>query len=58
MFGIARGEIARINGVFYQHPDERPISLEMAFVDASGAVIAGRSIPSSHHSKISVEWLK
>jgi len=46
MFGIARGEIARINGVFYQHPDERPSSLEMAFVDASSAVIAGRSIPS------------
>jgi hypothetical protein len=46
MFGVARGEIACIDGVFYQDPDERPISLEMAFVDASGAVIAGCSIPS------------
>ena len=43
MFGVARGQIARINVAHIGEPDSRPIQVEMALVDATGAVVASDS---------------
>ena len=40
MFGIARGQIARINAAHIGDPNTRPIQVEMALVDGTGAVVA------------------
>ena len=40
MFGVARGQIARINVAHIGEPGSRPIQVEMALVDATGAVVA------------------
>jgi hypothetical protein len=40
MFGVARGQVARINAVNLGGPDTRPIQIEMQFIDSTGAVIA------------------
>jgi hypothetical protein len=40
MFGIARGQIARINAAHIGDPDTRPIQVEITLVDATGAVVA------------------
>jgi hypothetical protein len=40
MFGIARDQVARINAVHIGEPGSRPIQVEMALVDATGAVVA------------------
>ena len=40
MFGVARGQIARINAAHVGDPNTRPIQVEMALVDATGAVVA------------------
>ena len=40
MFGVARGQIARINVAHIGDPNTRPIQVEMALVDAAGAVVA------------------
>ena len=40
MFGVARGQIARINVAHIGDPNTRPIQVEMALVDATGAVVA------------------
>lgn len=40
MFGVARGQIARINAAHIGDPNTRPIQVEMALVDAIGAVVA------------------
>ena len=40
MFGVARGQIARINVAHIGQPGSRPIQVEMALVDATGAVVA------------------
>jgi hypothetical protein len=40
MFGVARGQIARINAAHIGAPNTRPIQVEMALVDATGAVVA------------------
>ena len=39
MFGVARGQIARINVAHIGDPGSRPIQVEMLFVDAAGAVV-------------------
>ena len=39
MFGIARGQIARINAVNVGNPDIRPIQIEMMFLDETGVVV-------------------
>ena len=43
MFGVARGQIARINAVNVGNPNERPIRIEMMFLDEMG-VIVGRDM--------------
>jgi hypothetical protein len=43
MFGVARGQIARINAVNIGNPDVRPIQVEMMFLDEMGVVV-GRDI--------------
>ena len=43
MFGLARDQVARINAVHIGDPGIRPISVEMLFVDANGAVL-GRDV--------------
>jgi hypothetical protein len=43
MFGVARGQIARINVAHIGEPGSRPIQVEMALVDATGAVVASDS---------------
>ena len=40
MFGVARGQIARINAAHIGEPGSRPIQVEMLFIDATGAVVA------------------
>jgi hypothetical protein len=40
MFGVARGQIARINAAHIGDPNSLPIQVEMALVDATGAVVA------------------
>jgi hypothetical protein len=40
MFGVARGQIARINVAHIGDAGSRPIQVEMLFVDATGAVVA------------------
>jgi len=40
MFGVTRGQIARINVAHIGDPNTRPIQVEMALVDATGAVVA------------------
>jgi hypothetical protein len=40
MFGVARGQIARINATHIGDAGSRPIQVEMLFVDATGAVVA------------------
>jgi hypothetical protein len=40
MFGVARGQIARINAAHIGDPNTRPIQVEMTLVDATGAVVA------------------
>ena len=40
MFGVARGQVARINVAHIGDPNTRPIQVEMALVDATGAVVA------------------
>ena len=40
MFGVARGQVARINAVNLGGPDTRPIQIEMQFIDAMGNVVA------------------
>jgi hypothetical protein len=40
MFGVARGQIARINACHIGDPGLRPIDVEMLFLDATGAVVA------------------
>ena len=39
MFGVARGQIARINAVNVGNPNERPIEIEMMFLDEMGVVV-------------------
>ena len=39
MFGCATGQVARINAVNIGDPDDRPIQVEMMFLDATGAVV-------------------
>jgi hypothetical protein len=39
MFGVAIGQVARINAVNIGNPDARPIQVEMMFLDGSGAVV-------------------
>ncbi len=39
MFGVARGQIARINAVNIGDPGLRPIQVEMMFLDGTGAVV-------------------
>jgi hypothetical protein len=39
MFGVARGQIARINVANLGGPDTRPIQVEMGFLDGTGAVV-------------------
>jgi hypothetical protein len=39
MFGVARGQIARINAVHVGNPDTRPIRIEMIFLDEMGVVV-------------------
>jgi hypothetical protein len=41
MFGVARGQIARINAVNIGNPNERPIRIEMMFLDEMGVVVEG-----------------
>ena len=40
MFGVARGQIARVNAAHIGGPNTRPIQVEMALVDATGTVVA------------------
>jgi len=40
MFGVAGGQVARINAVNLGGPDTRPIQIEMQFIDAMGNVVA------------------
>jgi hypothetical protein len=40
MFGVARGQIARINAAHIGEPNTRPIQVEMMLVDAAGAIVA------------------
>ena len=40
MFGVARGQVARINAVNLGGPDTRPVQIEMQFIDAMGNVVA------------------
>src|SRR6266542_6359208 len=40
MFGVAEGQVARINAVNLGGPDTRPIQIEMQFIDAMGNVVA------------------
>jgi hypothetical protein len=40
MFGVARGQIARINLAHIGETGSRPIQVEMLFVDATGTVVA------------------
>jgi len=39
MFGVARGQLARINAVNIGNPDVRPIQVEMMFLDEMGVVV-------------------
>ena len=39
MFGCATGQVARINAVNIGDPDDRPIEVEMMFLDGTGAVV-------------------
>jgi hypothetical protein len=39
MFGVALGQVARINAVNLGNPDARPIDVEMLFLDATGNVV-------------------
>jgi len=39
MFGCATGQVARINSVNIGNPDARPITVEMMFLDGTGAVV-------------------
>jgi hypothetical protein len=39
MFGVARGQVARINAVHVGDPNIRPIEIEMLLLDATGAVV-------------------
>jgi len=39
MFGVAIGQVARINAVNLGGPDTRPIHVEMMFLDETGAVV-------------------
>jgi hypothetical protein len=39
MFGVARGQIARINAVNIGNPDTRPIRIELMFFDEMGLVV-------------------
>ena len=39
MFGVAIGQIARINAANLGGPDTRPIQVEMMFLDGTGAVV-------------------
>jgi hypothetical protein len=43
MFGVARGQVARINAVNLGGPDTRPIQVEMVFLDGTAAVV-GRDL--------------
>jgi hypothetical protein len=40
IFGLARGQIARINAVHVGDPNIKPIELTISFVNASGATVA------------------
>jgi hypothetical protein len=40
LFGVARGQIARVNAAHIGEPGSKPIQVEMALVDAAGAVVA------------------
>jgi hypothetical protein len=40
MFGVARGQVARINAVHVGNPDGQPIQVEMAFPNAIGGIAA------------------
>lgn len=40
IFGLARGQIARINAVHIGEPGIKPIEITAAFVDASGVTLA------------------
>jgi hypothetical protein len=39
MFGVAIGQVARINAANLGGPDTRPIHVEMMFLDGTGAVV-------------------
>jgi hypothetical protein len=39
MFGVATGQVARINAANLGGPDTRPIQVEMMFLDGTGAVV-------------------
>jgi len=39
MFGVATGQIARINAANLGGPDTRPIHIEMMFLDETGAIV-------------------
>jgi hypothetical protein len=39
MFGVARGQLARINAVNVGNPDIRPIQVEMMFLDETGNIV-------------------
>jgi hypothetical protein len=39
MFGVAIGQVARINAANLGGPDTRPIQVEMMFLDGTGAVV-------------------
>jgi hypothetical protein len=39
MFGVARGQIARINAAHIGDANTRPIQVEMTLVDSTGAVV-------------------
>jgi hypothetical protein len=39
MFGVAIGQVARINAANLGGPDTRPIQVEMMFLDETGAVV-------------------
>ena len=43
MFGLARDQVARINAVHIGDPNQRPIQVEMLFLDGTGAVV-GRDV--------------
>jgi hypothetical protein len=44
MFGLARGQVARINAVHVGDPGLSPIQFEVAFLDALGKIVARSNI--------------